>query len=218
MRVHLLLLSALFPLAAACSGPTSQPAEQAATPNTAEAAAIAPLEPLDTVRAATVTAQSDTLLTNQSRHVFSNQAAPDVFSLVLRGPAVLSGEATFTITTATGEVIFREILTSPELEAALVYEMKTPTATQAEREAYVRRRLREFFADANFRRPALAANAAYPSPAPAYPSPAPASPDRATWNDLRQRPDAVRFDYLVGKEDRRHLVWSPLGQQVVHLP
>ncbi|NVO85288.1 hypothetical protein [Hymenobacter terrestris] len=208
MRLRLLLLSALFPLATACSGPTSQPAEQAVTPETATPA---PLEPLDTVRAATLTAQSDTLLTNRSRHVFSNQAAADVFSLVLRGPAVLSGEATFTITTATGEVIFREILTSPELEAALVYEMKTPTATQAEREAYVRRRVREFFAKANFRRPALAANAAYPSPAPT-------SPDHATWNDLRQRPDAVRFDYLVGKEDRRHLAWSPLSKQVVHLP
>ena len=208
MRLRLLLLSALFPLAAACSGPTSPPAEQAVTPNTA---ATVPPEPLDTVRAATLTAQSDTLLTNRSRHVFSSQAAPDVFSLVLRGPAVLSGEATFTITTATGEVIFREILTSPELEAALVYEMTTTTATQAEREAYVRRRVREFFAEANFRRPALAANAAYPSPAPS-------SPDRATWNDLRQRPDAVRFDYLVGKEDRRHLVWSPLSKQVVQLP
>lgn len=211
MRLRLLLLPALFPLAAACSGPTSSPTEQPATPDTADASVTSPPEPLDTARAATVTAQSDTLLTNRSRHVFSNQAAPDVFSLVLRGPAVLSGEATFTITTAAGEVIFREILTSPELEAALVYEMKTPTVTQAEREAYVRRRVREFFAESNFRRPALAANAPYPSPAPT-------SPDRATWNDLRQRPNAVRFDYLVGKEDRQHLVWSPLSKQVVHLP
>ncbi|RFP64464.1 hypothetical protein D0N36_14195 [Hymenobacter lapidiphilus] len=69
--------------------------------------------------------------------------------------------------------------------------------------------MREFFTETNFRRPALPANATYPSPT---------SPDRATWNDLRQRPDAVRFDYLVGKEDRRHLVWSPLSKQVVHLP
>ncbi|SES93919.1 hypothetical protein [Hymenobacter actinosclerus] len=205
-----LLLSALLPLVAACSGPTDQPANSTSSATASDTTAAA-LEPLDTARAAAISPQSDTLLASRSRHVFSNPAAPDVFALVLRGPSVLSGEATFTITTAAGQVIFREILTSPELEAALVYEMKTPTATQAEREAYVRRRVREFFAETNFQRPALPATATYPSPAPA-------SPDRATWNDLRQRPDAVRFDYLVGKEDRRHLAWSPLSQQVVHLP
>lgn len=212
MRLHL-LFTALLPLAAACSGPTSQPTDSAAptaAPGTTTQAA-APLEPLDTARAAAINAQSDTLLTSRSRHVFSNQAAPDVFTLVLRGSDLLSGEATFSITTATGEVIFREILTSPDLEAALVYEMKTPTATQAEREAYVRRRVQEFFAERNFQRPALASTATYPTPAPN-------SPDRATWNDLRQRPATVRFDYLVGKEDRRHLAWSPLSKQVVHLP
>ncbi|WP_019948564.1 hypothetical protein [Hymenobacter aerophilus] len=203
-----LLLLASLPLAVACSGPTDQPTDPAAT-SAATDTPKTPLEPLDTARAAAVAMESDTLLTSRSRHVFSDPAAPDVFALVLRGPSVLSGEAAFTITTAAGQVIFREILTSPDLEAALVYEMKTPTATQAEREAYVRRRVREFFAESNFRRPALAA---------AYPSPAPASPDRTTWNDLRQRPDAVRFDYLVGKEDRRHIAWSPLSKQVVHLP
>lgn len=206
------LFFALLPLATACSGPTDQPADSPpasmATPDTA---AVTALEPPDTARAATISAQSDTLLASRSQHVFSNPAAPDIFTLVLRGPSVLSGEAAFTITTATGQVIFREILTSPELEAALVYEMKAPTATLAEREAYVGHRVQDFFAAANFRRPALAANAAYPRPAPA-------SPDRAVWNDLRQRPDAVRFDYLVGKEDRRHIVWSPLSKQVVHLP
>ncbi|SDX90442.1 hypothetical protein [Hymenobacter psychrophilus] len=210
MRLRL-LLPALLPLAAACSGPADQPAGSATTAVAPDTTGAAAPEPLDTARAATVNAQSDTLLVRRNRHVFSNPAAPDVFTLVLRGPSVLSGEATFTITTATGEVIFREIMTSPELEAALVYEMKTPTATQAEREAYVRRRVQEFFAATNFQRPALAPTAAYPSPAPA-------SPDRATWNDLRQRPDAVRFNYLVGKEDRRHLAWSPLSKQVVHLP
>jgi hypothetical protein len=197
-------------LAGACSTP-DQPAATAplAGPDTA----TAPLQLLDTTRPATVSAQADTLLTSRSRHVFSAPGAPDVFTLTLRGSSVLSAEATLTIVTAGGEVIFREILTSADLEAALVYGMRGPTATQAEREAYVRKRVREFFAEKNFKQPALPASAVYPGTGTA-----PAGLDRAAWDDLRSRPDAVAFHYLLGKEDRRAVAWSPRRKQVVHLP
>ena len=207
------VLLALFPLAVACSPSPSDTTSTTSpgSPAADSAATTAPLEPLDTARAATVDARADTLLTSNRQHLFSSPSAPDAFSLVLRGPTLLSAEATFTITTAQGEVIFREVLTSSDLEAALVYEMKGPTATQTEREAYVRRRIGEFFAESNFQRPALAAKATYPTPPPT-------SPDQATWNDLKKRPDAIGFHYLVGKEDRRTLAWSPLQKQVIHLP
>ena len=209
MRLSLLL--SLLPLAVACSSP-----EQTATSTTSAPlpdSATTRLEPMDTTRPATVDAQADTLLTARSRHRFSSAASPDVFSLVLRGSSVLSGEATLTVTNASGEVIFREVLSSPDLEAAMVYEMKGPTATQAEREAYVRQRIREFFAEKNFHRPAVPKAATYPAAAEA-----PAGLDQAAWQDLQRRPEAVSFHYLVGKEDRRAITWSPLRKQVVHLP
>ena len=205
------LLLPLLLLAGACSSP-EQPAT-GTSPLAAADSAAAPLEPLDTVRPATVDAQADTLLTSRSRHVFSTAGTPDVFSLVLRGSSVLSSEAAFTITTAGGEVIFREMLTSSDLEAAMVYEMTGSTATQNEREAYVRKRVREFFTDKNFKRPAVPKSAVLPGPAEA-----PASLDRAAWDDLHSRPEAVAFHYLVGKEDRRAVAWSPLRKQVVHIP
>lgn len=207
MRPYLLLT--LLPLAVACSSPeqTATSTGSASPPDSA----TTQLAPMDTTRAASVDAQADTLLTARTRHAFS-AATPDVFSLVLRGSAVLSAEATFTITTAAGEVIFREVLSSSDLEAALVYEMKGPTATQAEREAYVRQRVQEFFAEKNFHRPAVAKTATFP-PAPE----APAGLDRTAWDDLQRRPDAISFHYLVGKENRRSIAWSPLRKQVVHL-
>lgn len=209
MRSSLLL--SLLPLAVACSSP-----EQTTTgvpPELAPDSATTRLEPLDTARPAPVMPQADTLLAARTRHPFSAAAVPDVFSLVLRGASVLSAEATFTITTAGGEVIFREVLSAPDLEAAMVYEMKSATATQAEREAYIRQRVTTFFADKNFHRPAVAATA--PLPPTSEP---PANPDRAAWTDLQRRPDAIRFQYLVGKEDRRAIAWSPLRKQVIHLP
>ena len=172
-----------------------------------QGATTVPAEPLDTTRATTVNAQSDTLKVVRKRHRFSSPSTEDEFTLVLRGPAILSGEVTFTITDTGGQTIFREVLSAPDLEAALVYEMKNATATQAEREAFVRRRMDEFFADKNFRTPAITAQETYQ----------PGTLDRATWDDLRRRPDAIGFQYQVGKEDGRRIAWSPLKKEVVRV-
>lgn len=199
------LLLSLLGFVAACSTPDTRQAST--TPSTADTATQ--LEPMDTARATAANAQSDTLKTVTKRHIFSAPGSPDEFRLVMRGKDALTGEATFTITDSNGQVIFREMLAAEDLEAAMVYEMKTPTASAAEREAYIRRRMDEFFSDKNFRTPALTAKDTYPTDG---------TVDRATWDDLRKRPDAVSFTYLVGKEDRRRIAWAPRTKQVVHLP
>ena len=71
------------------------------------------------------------------------------------------------------------------------------------------KRIDQFFQPAQFHTPAVAKNAAFPSSIENL--------DRATWDDLQQRPDAIRFDYLKGKEDRRGVAWSPLKKQVIRL-
>jgi hypothetical protein len=157
-----------------------------------------------------VSAARDTLRVVQQSHNFSNAEGPtDTFRLVFRGPSVLEGVGEFTITTASGQVIFREVLTEPDLEASLVYELKSPTATRAEREAFVRRRIDEFFRPANFRTPAVAKNTAFPTQLGTL--------EQATWNDLRQRPDAIGFEYLKGKEDRQRIAWAPPKKEVVRV-
>ncbi|MBF9238339.1 hypothetical protein I2I05_13115 [Hymenobacter sp. BT683] len=202
---------ALLPLLAACNstpsavneGTISRVADKPAQDSTA-------LPPPDTSRTKAVSALSDTLRVVRERRNFSNpQGSPDKFQLVFRGPSMLEGTGEFTITNADGQVIFREMLTEPDLEAALVYEMKTPTATPAEREAFVRRRIDRFFLPSQFRAPAVAANSAFPTGIENL--------DRAAWNDLKQRPDAIRFEYLKGKEDRQQIAWSPLKKQVIRV-
>ena len=168
------------------------------------------LPPPDTARAKAASATTDTLRVVRQRHNFSSPKGPaDLFRLVFRGPSILEGTAEFTITDPSGQVIFREMLTEPDLEAALVYKMKNPTATRAERETFVLRRIDRFFLPAQFHTPAIDSKASFPTGV--------ANLDRPTWNDLRQRPDAIRFDYLKGKEDRRQIAWSPLKKQTVKL-
>ena len=202
----------ILPLLAACNstpsavneGTVSRIADRPATPNTG--AMPAP----DTARAKAGSARGDTLRVVRQRHNVSRPAGPpDLFQLVFRGPSILDGTGEFTITDPDGQVIFREMLTEPDLEAALVYEMKGPTATRAERETFVLRRLDRFFLPTQFQTPAIRPKSAFPTRTDNL--------DRATWTDLQKRPDAIAFEYLKGKEDRRRIAWSPLKKQTVQL-
>jgi hypothetical protein len=209
---------ALLPLLAACNstpsavneGSASRTAEPSTSPATPSGTDTAALPPPDTAHTKAVSAVSDTLRTARARHNFSNPKGPaDAFKLVFRGKSVLEGTGEFTITDPTGQVIFREMLTEPDLEAALVYEMKNPTATRAEREAFVLKRIDQFFQSSQFHTPAVDKKAAIPTGIENL--------DRPTWTDLQQRPDAIRFDYLKGKEDSRGVAWSPLKKQVIRV-
>ena len=164
----------------------------------------------DTAAAKAVSAVSDTLRQVRERHNFSNPKGPaDLFRLVFRGPSILEGIGEFTITDPSGQVVFREMLTEPDLEAALVYEMKNPAASRAARETFVLRRIDRFFLPAQFHTPAVAAKTALPDGLEKL--------DRTAWADLQKRPDAIGFDYLKGKEDRRVIAWSPLKKQTVRV-
>ena len=202
----------LLPLLAACSSPSSAVHEGISTPPTTPPATdtAAALPPPDTSHTKAVSALRDTLQVARASHNFSNPTGPaDAFRLVFRGPSIVEGTGEFTITDPSGQVIFREVLTEPDLEAAFVYEMKAPTATRAEREAFVRRRIERFFLPAQFHTPAVSRQATFPTTV--------ANLDRATWADLQQRPDAIGFTYLKGKEDRRQIAWSPLKKQTVRV-
>lgn len=202
----------LLPLLAACNA-TPSAVNESTGPRAADQPTQEPttaLPPPDTASAKAVSAVGDTLRVVRQRHNFSYaKGQPDLFKLVFRGPSFLEGTGEFTITDPTGQVIFREMLTEPDLEAALVYEMKNPTATPAEREAYVRRRIDQFFQPSQFRTPAVPAGATFPGGVENL--------DRATWADLQKRPDAIGFAYLKGKEDRRVVAWSPLKKQTVRV-
>ena len=202
----------LLPLLAACNSTPSAVNEgtvsRIADRQGRDTAAALP--PPDTARTKAASVASDTLRVVRQRHNFSNPKGPaDLFRLVFRGPSILAGTAEFTIADPSGQVIFREMLTEPDLEAALVYEMKGSTATRAERETFVLRHIDRFFLPTRFHTPAIGAKAAFPGGIENL--------DRASWNDLRQRPDTIGFEYLKGKEDRRQIAWSSLKKQTVRV-
>ena len=205
-------LCLLLPLLAACNstpsavneGTVSRAADRQG-PVTAQG-----LPAPDTAHTKAVSALRDTLRQVREGHNFSHSNGPaDLFRLVFRGPSILEGTGEFTITDPTGQVIFREMLTEPDLEAALVHEMKGPSASRAERETFVLRRIDRFFLPVQFHTPAVAALTPFAGGLENL--------DRAAWSDLQKRPDAIGFEYLKGKEDRRVIAWSPLKKQTVRV-
>ena len=200
----------IMPLLAACNSTPSAVNEGTVSRMADRDSAALPAP--DTARTKAVSALSDTLREVRQTHNFSQPQGPaDVFRLVFRGPSILEGTAEFTITDPSGQVIFREILTEPDLEAALVYEMKGATATRAERETFVLRRIDRFFLPSQFHTPAVERNA--PAPIDSFGE----KLDAATWDDLRKRPDTISFEYLKGKENRQRIAWSPLKKQTVRV-
>ncbi|WP_197088554.1 hypothetical protein [Rufibacter radiotolerans] len=141
----------------------------------------------------------------QRTHHFSSPDQPDYFRLALHGDAVTSGQVEFTITTQGGQKIYEEHFPAADLEASMVYEMKTPTASPSEREAYILKRMEEFFQPSNFISPAISEGASLPTD----------TNQVATWKRIQANPASIGFKYLLGKEDGRLLAYDPAEKKAV---
>src|SRR5688572_3188169 len=133
-------------------------------------------------------------------HLFSNQTKPDNFELKLAGTSLLKSTILFTITNPAGQIIYQDSMSAADLEASMVYEMKTPTPTEKQREDFIKKRLNGFFDEENFSTPAIAPNDTYD----------PTFGDEKAWNAIKNDPKGINFNYLVGKENGRRIAYSKL--------
>ncbi|MFC5271541.1 hypothetical protein [Adhaeribacter terreus] len=140
-------------------------------------------------------------------HHFSDPTKPDNFALHLTGPSLLKSTIHFTITDPKGTTIFLDTLTAADLEASMVYEMKTNKPTEQEREAFVKKRLNEFFDDKNFSTPAIAPNDMYDR----------IYGNEKSWNAIKNDPKSISFNYLIGKENGQRIAYSRLEKKVMHV-
>jgi hypothetical protein len=138
----------------------------------------------------------------QRTHPFSSDQQPDYFRLALHGTSISKGVVEFTITTQDGTKIYEESFPAADLEASMVYEMKTRSASESERDAYILKRMDDFVQATDFVSPAIAPTAPVQT----------SFVNEATWKRIQANPKAIGFKYLLGKEDGRLLVYDP-GQK-----
>lgn len=195
MKQTFLLMLAFF--AFACSETTTKNTETSVPDTT--------IEPIDTSSAQVEQPAAEELPSTEAHHIFSDPTNPDHFKLTLHGNSLLESYAKFTITNPQGKIIYHDSLSSGDLEASMVYEMETPIATAEEREAFIRKRVKEFFAEKQFSTPAVAPNDSYDT----------TFGDEETWNTIKNDKNAVGFSYLIGKENGRRIAYSKLKDKVM---
>jgi hypothetical protein len=144
------------------------------------------------------------LNTVSTAHVFSNPKTLDNFTLQLRGPRVLTGQAHFIVTNSVGDTLRHEVLPARALLGGNV--ARDPLASSVrDREIAILQRMNSFFADGRFTRPAV--------PTDAEP---PAEVDVKTWSALSADTTAVGFDYTgTGGAERRMAYVRKLGKTIV---
>ncbi|QEC52920.1 hypothetical protein EDD80_105127 [Anseongella ginsenosidimutans] len=141
------------------------------------------------------------LLENTATKQFDGQRGEEVFRVALLGDSVLSGTVAFTITNSEGQLIYSDEFPAVMLAATYDESINTP----AKQEALVKKRIEEFFEEKRFKEQAIEGDQ------PPYDS---FFITKATYDNLKET-SAPGFLYLIGKENTKHIAWSPLEEKVV---
>lgn len=137
------------------------------------------------------------LLENKVLHTFSDPAKKDEFRIVITGESLLKGKVLFTITNPEGKNLLKE-----EFEASFLlgYDFTGNINSQEDTDAFIKKRIREFFSKERFTTPAIEDDVFFEDQSYYI--------DQETWDEVKANKQSVGFYYLLGKEDGRHVAFS----------
>ncbi|MXV16267.1 hypothetical protein [Hufsiella ginkgonis] len=141
------------------------------------------------------------LLTQTADHLFSSAKTPDHFELTVTGASLVKGTATLKITNGSGDVIYSQKFPASYLMGMPVDE----TAAQRPQEELITSRAKEFFAEANFGKPAIGAGERFDGQ----------HANKANWDEIQSNPGLVGFTYPTGIENNSSIAWSAKQGKVV---
>lgn len=141
------------------------------------------------------------LMENSVSRQFDGKDGEEQFRVALLGDSILTGTVAFTITNAAGELIYSDEFPAVMLAATYDESINTP----ARQEALIEKRINEFFQKDRFRDRAIEGDE------PPHDS---FFIEKDTYDNLKET-NATGFLYLIGKENTKHIAWSPLEGKVV---
>lgn len=134
------------------------------------------------------------LASSTVRHVFSDPVTKDVFRLTLTGRSLMKSQAIFEITNSRGASIYYK-----KFEGALLLDMvENEDISLIQKEDYIRKRVRNFFDEKNFLKPAIKVKDKTDSD----------YSNMEIWNEIRDNRNAIGFSYLLSYENHRKIAWS----------
>lgn len=153
---------------------------------------------------AQATATSDLLIENKVFHAFSSPSKKDEFHIIITGKSLLKGKVVFTITNSAGKNLLREEFDANYL---LGYDFTGNINSQKETDAFIQKRIKEFFSEEKFSVPAIEDDTIFEDQSYYI--------DKETWEEVKSNKEAIGFYYLLGKEDGRHIAFSNKKGKVV---
>ena len=147
----------------------------------------------------------DYLIENKVLHAFSDPAKKDEFRIVVTGKSLLKGKVLFTITSAEGKNLLKEEFDADYLLAS--YDFMGDINSKKETDAFITKRIKEFFSKDKFSVPAIKDDVAFEDQSYYI--------DQETWEEIKSEKKAIGFYYLLGKEDGRHIAFSKKKGKVV---
>lgn len=143
------------------------------------------------------------LASSTARHEFSDAFKSDYFKLTLKGANLVEADATLEILDPNGKQIYTEDFTADML---LKPETGDSELGIKEKEAYIRKRVEEFFKEDNFYKPAIDIKDAFDMDA---------NPDLKEWEVLRGDRTAIGFGYYFNFQSKRKIAWSKKWKKIV---
>jgi hypothetical protein len=141
--------------------------------------------------------KSEYLIENKVFHAFSDPAAKDEFRIVVTGESLLKGKVLFTITNPKGKNLLKEEFDANFL---LGYDFTGNIHSQKDTDAFITKRIKEFFSEDKFSTPALKDEELYEDQSYYI--------DQEIWNEVKANKQSIGFFYLLGSEDGRHVAYS----------
>ena len=144
------------------------------------------------------------LIENKVLHAFSDPGQKDEFRIVITGESLLKGKVLFTITNAAGKKLLTETFDANYL---LGYDFTGNIHSKKDTDAFITKRIREFFSEDKFQVPAIEDAAVFEDQSYYI--------DRETWEEIKANKQSIGFYYLLGSEDGRHIAFSKKKGKVV---
>lgn len=148
--------------------------------------------------------KSEYLIENKVLHAFSDPAKKDEFRIIITGKSLLKGKVLFTITNPEGKNLLKE-----EFEAnfLLGYDFTGNINSKKETDAFITKRINEFFSEDRFSVPAIEEDEIFEDQSYYI--------DKETWDEIKANKQVIGFYYLLGAEDGRHIAFSKKKGKVV---
>jgi len=134
-------------------------------------------------------------------HAFSQKNKKDEFRITITGDSIHTATARLDIINYKNQKIYTESFPAAQL---LNYEISS-SATDNEKDAFIRKRVKEFFHEENFKYPAVHTDDKFDSD----------YSNKKYWEAIKADRSAIGFYYLLGEEDGRSIAWSKKLKKVV---